>query len=146
MDIKIWVKITDNLQVTGITVPFFRKSITKFPHSTANTMMFLQHFKKKSVIFAAGGRRHTVSMELEKKHVGICFLWTDHSFNGEVCWRLSSTNWAANPFLEIPHEWTCAKLRSTPPRQDTSSLKHISLFGWKSPSPTRFTSNYRIPT
>lgn len=83
-------------------------------------------------------------MELEEKkqpNLGMCFLLTDHSLNEEVCWRLSSTNWAANPFLEIPHEWTCAKLRSTP-RQDASSLKHIILFGWRSPSPTRF----RIPT
>lgn len=75
----------------------------------------------------------------------MCFLLTDHR-QEEVCWRLSSTNWAANPFLEIPHEWTCAKLRSTPPRQDKSSLKHIILFGWRLPSPTSVTSDCRIPT
>ena len=90
--------------------------------------------------------RHTTPWNWKKNtSVGVCFLLTDHR-QEEVCWRLSSTNWAANPFLEIPHEWTCAKLRSTPPRQDKSSLKHIILFGWRLPSPTSVTSDCRIPT
>lgn len=99
--------------------------------------------KKKSAIFAFW--RHTVSMELKKitRRDVFPFNWSQPrgSLLEAFIHELGSKS--------IPWNSSRVDLCETevnPAWQDTSSLKHIILFEWRSPSPTRFTSNYRIPT